>query len=93
MFTGIQKHHSSQTATAVANTHVISCVGLCGVCGGEAQWCVCGGVTSLRGVWGGDAANLDDAGDIDDAGKMDDGGKLDEFEPAALHASRANINR
>ena len=54
---------------------------------------MCGGVTSLRGVWGGDAAKVDDAGNIDDAGKMDDGGKLDEFEPAALHASRANINR
>ena len=34
-----------------------------------------------------------EAGNMDDAGKMDDGGKLDEFEPAALHASRANINR
>ena len=33
---------------------------------------------------------MDDAGNMDDAGIIDDAGRNDGFEPAALHASRAN---
>ena len=36
---------------------------------------------------------MDDVGNMDDAGIMDDAARNDEFEPAALHASRAKGNR
>ena len=44
----------------------------------------------LGHAFGGDrCTHMDDAGNMDDAGIMDDAARNDEFEPAALHASRA----